>query len=213
MDVLSYNRYLSEYFASNPSVEVLSRYVVSETLSPIGDYPHAIKLIRDNYPLYTDTTLLIIGAYLASGWTYERNDLLEMLNNKIEQLSERDKAIVYYLNAYHLRTIDENYIQNPAYLENLCKSTEIRVPFVSNYLYLSEAQEDRKSSEVLFEQAIRNIQKIYSSEEIAQLAVEQFTSPVFFINEFILRTHLSHVTYESIIRQQNFLANKGGRNK
>lgn len=203
MDILSYNKHLLECFVQDPTADMLSKYVMSETLSPIEDYSNAINLIRSNYPVYSDTTLLIVGAYLISEWFLESNDLLEILNNQIERLSMVNQAIVYYLNAHHLRRREKSYYKNPKYLENLCKSTEIAVPFVGNFLYLAELQTDKNAVQRVLDRAIANIQKVYSEEEIRQMTFEQLTSPQSFVEEFILQTHIPYVTFESI--QQRYL--------
>ena len=52
-------------------MDALERYVVSETLAPIGDDPNAIRLIRRYGPTRCSTRLLAIGAHLISVWTPE----------------------------------------------------------------------------------------------------------------------------------------------
>lgn len=212
MDVFAYNQYISECFSKKPSAAMLSKYVMSEMLSPIEDYYNAIKLIRENYPTYSDTSLLIIGAYLISEWLPGSNDLLEILNNRLELLSMSDQAIVYYLNAHHLRRTEKNYSKNPYYLENLRKSTEIEVPFVRNRLYLAEMQSDKKIFELMFRRALANIKKVYSKQEIMEMTKEHFLSPQTFIEEFILQTHISYLIYESIQQQYGSLENDGFTN-
>ena len=109
-----------------------------------------------------------------------------------------DQAIVYYLNAHHLRRREKSYYRNPRYLENLRKSAEIAVPFVSNFLYLAELQVDKKSLKEVLDRAIANIQKVYSEDEIRQLTFEQLVSPQSFVEEFILQTHIPYARFESI---------------
>jgi len=201
VNLISYNQQLSREFAENPTPERLARYAVSETLAPIEDYPNAVKIILDNYPRYTDLTSLIIGAYASSGWCGSKNELLNILNQKADQMSDQEHAILCFLNAHHLRMTDCRYSEKPEYSENLITSTRKGIPFVFNYLYLSELESDKIKSQELLSLAVENVQKVYSAKEIDDLTLEQFASPQFFIDHYILGTHLSYVVYEALFSQ------------
>lgn len=200
MDIVCYNNELASKFSSSPNPTILLQYIVSEILPPICDYENAIKIVQENYPTYADYTALIIGAYLFSEWCVGRNELLGELNQIIDGLPEKEKAIVYFLNANHLRHIDENYAKNPAYLHNLIKSTEIQIPFVRNWLWFSELQTSSEQAKVCISTANNNVQKVYSSQEISELLIEQMATPDFYINEHILGTHLSYAVYELLFK-------------
>lgn len=196
MDAIQYNRRLAQKFAAEPSAELLSQYAISETMVPIADYESAIALIQDNYPLYTDDSILIVGAYLISTWNTGANKFLEILNEKCEKLPLKEQAIIYYLNACHLRFRDRNYKNNSAYAENLVKSIRTNVPFVRNYFSFAELQTTKEETGRLISIAAQNVQKVYSHKEQQQLSFKQLSTSQFFIKEHILGTHLTRQAYE-----------------
>ena len=198
-DIFSYNQQLSQAFSHSPTPELFAKYIVSETIPPIADYQTAVQLVIDNYPRYTNTHALIIGAFLSSEWCEGNNQLLEILNQNFADLSIEERAITCFLNANHLRMRDKNYRENPAYIENLIKSTEPTVPFVFNYRELAKWETDKNKAQELLDLAKKNIIKVYTHKEIEALTLEQLVSPQFFIREHILGTHLSYVVYESLV--------------
>lgn len=65
-NVVEYNTKLREEYEKTHSLDVLERYVLSETLAPIEDHENAVRLIRESYEHAVSCNLLIIGAFLCS---------------------------------------------------------------------------------------------------------------------------------------------------
>ena len=202
-NVETYNKQLCKEYESSGTIELLERYVVSEILPPIADFPNAIKLIRTNYPCQISSKLLIIGAELLSGWDCGDNEMLEMLNSMYPYLSTQEKAIVCYLNANHLSFQDKNYERNPAYQKHLLKSLEYNVSFVKNRIRLADfyakTAHTQSTAKKLYQEAVKNIVTVFTLEEIQQRPVEQFVAPDSYINEFILGTCMAYISFEELV--------------
>ena len=202
LDIVAYNKQLCQAYKKNKSIELLEKYVVSETIPPIADYGNAVKIIRSSYSCQVNSTLLIIGAYLTSGWVSGDNELLEILNKMYEHLPLKEQSIICFLNAHHLRFRDDNYIKSHAYQKYLLDSLKNGVSFVKNRVYLAELY-TKNDAKKMYQKAITNIIKVHSAEEIAQMPVEQFVEPQNFINEHILGTHITYLNYETLIEKSN----------
>ena len=94
MTVVELNRYLENKYATSRDIDTLMRYVISETLPPIEDFENAIKIIRNNYKVNINSTLLIIGSYLLSGWSSEKNEMLNTLNEMYLFFSEKEMLTI-----------------------------------------------------------------------------------------------------------------------
>ena len=165
-----------------------------------------MNIIRSNYCRLTNSKLLIVGAHLFSEWLFkeDHNELLEILNCMYQFLPLKEKAIVSFLNANHLRQRDKNYRTNPEYEKQLLASLADGIPFVYNRVYLAELYTGSAAKQT-YEDALRNVIKVSSLEECQQMSTEQFLEPKVYINEHILGTHISSVNYKVIIetmRQQ-----------
>ncbi len=200
MTVVELNRYLENKYATSRDIDTLMSYVISETLPPIEDFENAIKIIRNNYKVNINSTLLIIGSYLLSGWSSEKNEMLNTLNEMYLFLSEKEKAVTSFLNAYHIRFHDRNYKRSDKYKMYLTESVKINTPFVFNRVWLSEIVSP-KLSKVLKAEAINNIEKVYSLADIKKTSVTDWISPDYFINEKILGTHISYAVKETIMSE------------
>lgn len=190
MNVEKYNELLKNEYEMRGDINTLIKYVISETLPPIADYENAIKIIRNNYKTAFNTTLLIIGCYLLSECFSEKNEMLCILNEIIPFLTKKEKAIVYYLNANHIRTRDNNYKSDGMYKMYLQKSVEVNTPFVFNRVWLAEIS-PTETRQKLKSEAVRNIDKVYDFSKIEKLPISVFVEPNFFINEKILGTNIS----------------------
>lgn len=191
------NKSFKAEFERYGSLESFTKYVMSETIAPIEDYPSVVNLIRSNYHKQISVDLLMIGAYLAIQWTNHYNELLGILNFMEPCLPDREKAIVHYLNAYKLHIRDENYPSDPERQTELRTSLTFNIPFVNNRCLIAEysTKEDAKK---YYREALDNVQKVFSEEDIMKLPLEHFLEPQSFINEFILGTHISYINYEGI---------------
>ena len=189
-------RYKAEY-ESNESLELFTKYVMSETIAPIEDYENVVNLIRQNYHKYISVELLMVGAYSAIMWTHSDNEMLEMLNLMKSYLPNRERAIVHYLNAYKIYTLDKEYLTNLDYLAELRASLAYDVTFVNNRLHIAKLStiEDAKK---YYAEAISNVQKVFSENQIIEYTVEHFLDPQTFINEFILGLNMSIERYNEI---------------
>ena len=198
MKVEEYNEYLRKEYEKTKSVELLEKYIISETLSPLEDYQNVIRIIRSNYPININVHLLYIGAYCISGWLIEeRNEMLDILNDMYLHLSNRDKSIVCFLNAYQLRFADKKYSHNPKYKEWLLDSIRLNDAVVKSRIYLAALYPQPMASEI-YAEALARVQKVYEEKEIIEMGVEDFSNIDAFINEHILGTHISTLTLNMI---------------
>lgn len=190
MNFVEYNEILKNEYETRGDINTLIRYVISETLPPIAEYENAVKIIRKNYKTAFNTTLLIIGSYLLTECFSEKNEMLSVLNEIMQFLTEKEKAIVYYLNAVQIRARDNNYKSNELYKMYLQKSVEVNTPFVFNRVWLAQISAPETKRKLKAE-AIKNIDIVNDFSEIEKMPVTVFTEPDFFINERILGTNIS----------------------
>jgi hypothetical protein len=204
LDIVAYNQQLRQEYEKTGNIKLLGKYVMSETIAPIADFPNAIKIIRENYSYHTDTTLLSIGAYLASGWTSGDNELLDILNKMYIYLPKKEKSIISLLNAHHLSFIDKKYMANPEYERYLLQSIENDDTSVKNKVRIAKLYSKDKAKK-LYQEAIRNVIEIHSMDYIENLTLEQMVQPQAFINEFIVGTHIPYVHYDSLVEEMELL--------
>ena len=198
-----FNRQLKRIFQEAPSLENFEKYVMSELLSPIEDYPNYIRLIRDNYSRFVSISLLIIGAELIQGWTDDDNEMLAILNNMYQFLPQKEKAIVCYLNATELITRGSRYPgdaeeQEKEIKKDLLKSMEYNVPFANNRIQLARIS-DPNTAQQLYREAAENIQETVTLHMIQKMSIEEFIDPDRYISEFILGTTTSEDMYKDLL--------------
>lgn len=201
-EVEEYNEFLRQKFERTKTVEDLLKYVVSETLPPIADYDNAIKVIRENKVAYKNSTLLIIGAYLITEWTYdEENDLLNDLVEMQDCLSDQELAIMHYLIANHL--CGRQSCRQLTAHQHLLQSMKYKGPFVNNRLLCAGFFSAHHSVEMMDRQmmreALENVVEIHDQKYLDSVTEVYFVEPQNFINEHILGTHISDSWY-SILR-------------
>ena len=208
MDLVEYNEFLRQEFEKNGDIETLRKYVLTEVLAPIYDQENAVRIIRKYKDTYQDPTLLIIGAYVLTEWLFDEihNDFLDDLNQMRDRLTDRELAIMYYLNAYHMegRREDGYYADRPEYRENLLRSVACKEPLVNNRMDLARisTEEERKR---LYAEALSNVVKVDSLEEIMAMPHEAFAEPDQFINEFITGTHPNDTHYKHLVRSASYI--------
>jgi hypothetical protein len=198
-----YNQLCAERWLETGGMDTLERYVISETLDPIGDYPNAIQLIRQHGSTQCSTRLLAIGAHLISVWTPESNDLLDYLMDRFASLTPEELAIAWFLKAQYLRFREPDFRTLPAYKACLTRSiAAYSGHFVNNRLYYAELL-PVPDAEKMHQEALRNIVSVSSPSEIAAMTLEQLTDPDLYIKEHILGTHISYAVY-GVITQRNW---------
>lgn len=197
VDIDMLNMKFKSEFEKNKDKLSFEKYVMSELLSPIEDFENAVKIIRNNYATVLDFNLLIIGAYLIIAWTNDDNEILRLLNNIVNSTSNRERAIIHYLNAYssYYNCLKCNQIDEVIF--ELKKSIIEDVPFVNNRYLLAQVS-PVKEAKGYYAEAIENAQKVFSDEEIAELSTDYFLDPKVFIDEFILGTTMTMYRYNEI---------------
>lgn len=190
-EIYAYNEYLRQEYERTHDISVLEKYIVSETVCPIGDYENAKKLIRAHYREQTNSTLLIIGAHLAQYWGADHNDFLDILNAIYDYLPAEEQAIISYLRAEEmLRDYDFDYKNSAAYKQHLIDSvSKSDFPFVYNREKLAEVSPPKQAAALLRE-AIAYTDVSVALEEYTPDAY--FCEPKAFIDELILGTQVPY---------------------
>ena len=196
IDIELLNEKLQKEFNEDKNCLTLERYVMSELLSPIEDYFNAIDLIRGNIKLIEGLNLYYIAAYLSAELLLESNEFLERLNNIINMVNNKDKAIIYYLNAYSMSCTMNCLDKNKNYGCNLLKSIEFSKNnnFVNNRFDFAKILEGKEANNYL-KDAFLNVEIVETKETLNSKTINYWLSSQRFVNEFILGTHLSQETY------------------
>jgi len=196
MNVEELNKQLKKEFYENKNYQTLEKYVMSELLSPIQDYDNATKIIRENIDLLENLDLLYIATYLSSEYLFEENEFLKLLDQKIELVSNKDKAMIYFLKANDLICSDKKWQKNDKCKEYLQKSVELSkgFKFANNRFYLAQCLGNNAS--VIAHETLNNIINIENIETLQQKKKEYWLSSVRFIDEFILGISINNVVYE-----------------
>ncbi len=196
MDVEQLNNQLRKEFYENKNYQTLEKYVMSELLNPIQDYVNANQIIRDNIDLLENLDLLYIATYLSSEYLFEENEFLKLLEQKIEIVSNKDKAIIYFLKANNIICTDKKWQKNDKCKEYLQKSVELSkgFEFANNRFYLAQCLDNNAS--ILAHETLNNIINIENFETLQQKNKEYWLSSTRFIDEFILGTSINNVVYE-----------------
>ena len=194
-NIESLNKFFKSEYEQYGGIDLLIKYVMSETIAPIEDYTNVANIVKNNVHTQISGDLLIIGAYSAIGWTNPQNELLNVLNVMYPYFPDEGKAIIHYLNSNLIYT-KTNMKGNSDYLNELYKTLDYDVPFVNNRLRIAE--HCPKESVKYYAEALKNIQVVYSKEDVMQFPIEHFLQPRSFINEHILGTHISYVNYKTL---------------
>ena len=199
MDKVKLNALLRNTFLENKNEVNLEAYIMSEISSPYEDYENAVHILSDNLDIINDKKLLFIGSYLSSYCFIRDNIFLQTLNKNIENYSDANKSIIYYLNAIHIASITNNRETDKNYIDYLKKSVALssEIKFVNNRRYLAIVS-NKKIALKLIEQALNNIVKVYSESELIAEKDTSLPNSENFINEFILGTHITHVIFDDL---------------
>lgn len=190
------NEHLRKKFYEERNYYNLERYVMSELMSPIEDYFNAIDIIKKNSNLNIGLNLYYIAAYLCAEWLSESNEFLVKLNNMMDKVEDKEKAIIYYLNAHALSCSSTNWRKCAEYRFFLLKSIQYskNIRFVNNKLDLANISKGREAENYLKE-ALINIEQVETKETLKNKTVDYWLSSQRFVNEFILGTHMSQEVY------------------
>ena len=201
-DIEKINRELQREFVEKKDYYTLERYVMSELLSPIQDYPNAIKIIKENDNLCEGLNLYYVASYLCSEWLPGKNEFLEKLDDMIDMAAEGDKAIIYYLKAHDISCTEKNWRESEEYRSNLLKSIEYSkdINFVNNRYYFAKILDAEEAQDYLKEAAI-NVKRVETEETINDKSIDYRLSSQSFIAEFILGTELTQEVYNYKFRE------------
>lgn len=190
------NIQLRKEFCGDKKYDTLERYVMSEILSPIADYYNAIEIILQNSNLIEDLNLYYVAAYLCAEWMPERTLFLEKLNGMLEEVGDRDKAIIYYLNAHYYSRTEEAWRESEKYKWYLLKSVEHsgNCKFVNNRLDLARVSQAKEARQYL-EDAHSRVIEVLTEEDLANISLDYRLSSQSFVDEFILGTHMTQQIY------------------
>ena len=205
LDIVEYNRTIRLKLEQRWSVGLFEKYVMSEILPPISDYKNAVEIILSRHEEFISSDLLILGSFLIIQWIGSpQNEMLDILNAKYNCLSDRKKPVINYLNALDILHRDRNYKKNETYHQELLKSVSFDIPFVNNRLLMAKFV-DRQYASTYFKDALSNIEKVMSDEDINSMTVDDFVNIKNFIKEEIIGTHISYVNYNGLLDDYNKL--------
>lgn len=202
-NIEAYNKKAKESFEKYGGIDLLTKYVMSETLAPIEDYENVANIIRSNYHRCISGKLLIIGAYSVINWSSSENELLGILNLMYEYLPDEERAIIHYLNASQAY-VRNDLKENEECMIELRKTLNFSMPFVYNRCRIAECS-TKEEAKKYYREALDNVQEIFLEENIMKLPLEHFLEPQSFINEFILGTHMIKARYDEIKEKLNQL--------
>lgn len=159
-------------FYSNRTIENLEKYVLSEVYLPISDYANAVEIIRNEDLSVTSKNLMILETYFCYTQLYSKSKMFSFLEESFRNLTKNEKAVFYYLKALsffgnkeHSRSVIKNCLD---------KSLSYKVPFVSNFLYRAELEDNKIERDNLLESGYNNIRRIYTIKECETSLDEQY---------------------------------------
>lgn len=200
------NHRLCAQFRNERSEENLKQYVMSELLSPIEDYPHVIDLVLSNLDIIQDFRLVFIASYLHTGWKTGQNKLLEYLNGKVEKMTNYEKAIFWYLNAYDLgRRKNANINLRMEYLRKSI-SYSTNTFFAYNRYDLSKL-ETGPNAQKLLDEARSNVIEIMTDSDAKERPIEYWLDIQRWLDEFILGISITEPVYDYLYGSE-----PGGKN-
>lgn len=165
-------------------------YAMSELLSPIEDYLNFLKLVQENYNLLQGYNLMYISAYLNSLWHVGNKFFINALNETEASMSFENKSIVYYLNAFEIRSNEPRNITEYKYFLEKSVECSQTIKFVNNRLDLAGVLKGKMARDLIAE-AIKNVSEVLSDKQIAEKDVQYWLCSQYYIDEFILGTIVS----------------------
>lgn len=189
--VYAINERFAEEFKKNKSADTLTKYVMSELLCPIEDFPNAIKLIKENFFGLASLKLVVIGAYLSVRWadSWDRQ-LLDILNIMYNYLEPEYKAIVSYINALNVIFVSKK--KCISYLE---ESISYNTVFIKNRILYMETVSNKKSQQFL-SGILNNVIQVVTEDD--DISLDFLLEPQNYIDEYILGIRLSESDYQDL---------------
>lgn len=194
------NARLKNEFFTNRSYSSLEKYVMSELLSPIEDYYNAVGIVCKNLDLIKDLELLFVATHLNSEYSIGYNNLLGIINSKIDGADDKDKAVIYYLNAHNIICNNKKWKYDKECLLNLKKSVDLSKSFnfANNRYYLAQCI-NTQNAKSFAQEYIRNVTEKHTESSLKNLPEEYWFSPLSFVKEFILGTSITEIVYNQKI--------------
>ena len=185
MDAETINKRMKEEFDKNRTYDSLEKYAMSELLSPLEDYYSFMNKVKENLSLIKNMDLVFVAVDLEQMWTSE-SFFLNYINSKIENASDRDKSIIYYLNAMQIQKDNRNWKKDKSYFNYLKKSVDLskNFCFVNNRKALSNLLKGKKR-QILIEEIPQNIEKVYDDNSVQNIDISELLSAKSYIYEFI----------------------------
>ena len=174
------NNKFKDAFYKNKTVLNLERYVLSEVYVPISDFQNAVKIIRAEELSLSSKKLMLLDSYFCFTQLFSESHMFPILENSLTTMTNEEKALFYYLKALSFY-MKKNEMKQKI-IEALDNSISFNVPFVSNYLYRAEFEEDNKVKSELLSIGYENIRRIFSSNDFETLLNEDY---YFNINNYI----------------------------
>ena len=197
MNTEKLNNQLRTEFNERKDYLSLEKYVMSELLSPVEDYYNAVDIIYKNIDLLEDLSLLYIASYLNSEYSMGYGDLLTKLNSRLEKVDNKNKSIIYYINAYDIICKDKEWKRNKECISYLEKSVQLAngFKFVNNRFYLAQCV-DKSIAKQLAVESLENVNDKYTVETLKNIPQEYWLSSQSFIDEFILGISITDIIYK-----------------
>ncbi len=200
MNIERLNEQFKNDFLANKNYHSLEKYVMSELLTPISDYYNAVEIVCKNLNLIKGLDLLFVATYLNSEYSMGYDNLLEILNSKINETDDLNKAIIYYLNAHNIICNNKKWKNDKECLLNLKKSVDLSkgFNFANNRFYLAQCV-DTQTAKIFTKEYISNVTERHTETSLKNLPEEYWFSSLSFVEEFILGTSISEIVYKNKI--------------
>ena len=213
-DANAINKALREEYERTHNQDVFRQYFMSEINAPFEDYDNAFRLVRENVSYGIHTDILMICAELVIWWyASAENEFLDLLNILYRYMQDEQKAIICYLNGYHLeRQIELKKDQGPNCLQEqrswLERSIAFNVPFVNNRVALARISNPELAQQ-LFRDAIENALITKEPEKEKQLPSgddpNDWLNPKCYIEELITGTARSQESIDYLKKEAGFI--------
>jgi len=180
---------------------------MSELLSPIEDFFNAVKIICENFDLLENLNLLYIATYLNSQYSMGYDHLLPKLKSMLKNVGDKDKAIIYYLNANEIICKNKEWQTNKECVSYLKKSVELsnNFKFVNNRFYLAQCVKNSIAKKLAVE-SLNNVDCTHTFESLQKLSQDYWFSSQSFVDEFILGISITDIVFK---QKESSLIEKG----
>jgi len=189
-----------------------TKFIMSEAMTPIEDYPNIVNLIRTNEEKVVCVDILLIGTYLAIIWTENYDEMLNMMNLRYNTFSNREKAIAHYLKSYKMLFLEEDYLSNPSYMNELYSALNYDNTFVNCHRRIAESGKiaiDEAHKHYIA--ALHNIEKVLSFETVKHNTLKYRLNPKQFIKKYIWGSIVSEDDYQNLLSVIGTEKNESGQ--